>query len=329
MYVILSFQNYNLLMIEPLVSVIMNCYNGEGYLKEALESVLTQSYANFEIIFWDNVSTDSTRTLVDSYHDKRIKYFLAEKHVSLGEARNLAIQKAQGKYIAFLDVDDVWLTEKLAEQIQHFNEPEIGLVYCNTNRINSKGKVLDSQGKSADHNHSKISFIDLFKNYDITLSSAIVSAQALNSANGFFDNILVYAEEYDLFLRICLNYKAIRIRKILASYRVHEKQETLKFFERGILENEYINSKLLLINEKAFKENPELLDLKSGQIAWEKFLNDILNGHVGRGRRKIWPYVFKDLKYFAFYFLSFLGSDFIKSIWDQYLRRKGRLPFLS
>lgn len=116
---------------DPLVSVIMNCLNGEKYLREALDSVLNQSYQNFEIIFWDNLSTDSSKKIFHEYKDKRFKYFLGEKYSKLYEARNYAISKSSGEYIAFLDVDDLWGVDKLKRQIEGFKNPKVGIVCSN------------------------------------------------------------------------------------------------------------------------------------------------------------------------------------------------------
>ena len=81
---------------QPLVSVIMNCYDGEKYLTEAIDSVLAQTYQNWEIVFWDNQSTDRSAEIIKSYTDPRVKYFYAPKHTWLYEERNYAIEKASG-----------------------------------------------------------------------------------------------------------------------------------------------------------------------------------------------------------------------------------------
>ena len=91
-----------------LVSIIMNCHNGEMYLSEAVESVLSQTYRNWELIFWDNQSNDRSSEIIKSCIDPRIYYHYAKEFTTLGEARNLAISKSQGKFIAFLDADDIW-----------------------------------------------------------------------------------------------------------------------------------------------------------------------------------------------------------------------------
>ena len=92
--------------VKPLVSVIMNCHNGEKYLEESIQSVISQTYDNWELIFWDNRSEDKSSEIFKKYQDKRFKYFYANKHTSLYEARNLAIQKSTGDFISFLDTDD-------------------------------------------------------------------------------------------------------------------------------------------------------------------------------------------------------------------------------
>ena len=85
-----------LLKKEPLVSVIMNCYNGERYLEEAIDSIIDQTYNNWELIFWDNQSTDKSANIFKKYNDKRLKYYYSNKHTLLYEARNFALKKSKG-----------------------------------------------------------------------------------------------------------------------------------------------------------------------------------------------------------------------------------------
>ena len=106
---------------KPLVSVIMNCYNCEKYLVESIDSVINQSYSNWELIFWDNVSVDGTANIVHCYDDARIRYFCGSKTAPLGGARNLALSQVRGEFIAFLDSDDKWMSNKLDLQVSWFN----------------------------------------------------------------------------------------------------------------------------------------------------------------------------------------------------------------
>ena len=117
---------------KPLISIIMNCYNGEKYLRESLNSVLKQTYKNWEIIFLDNQSNDASAKIFKDYKDDRLKYYCADSHIEiLNKARNYALKKVNGEFIAFLDVDDWWLPEKLEKQIPLFDDPDVGLVYGN------------------------------------------------------------------------------------------------------------------------------------------------------------------------------------------------------
>ena len=112
----------NILPGQPLVSIIINCYNGETYLKECIESVLSQTYKNWEIIFWDNKSKDKSAEIFKKYKDERFKYFYSNEHTSLYKARNLAMKMSTGDYIAFLDTDDLWDSNKLETQISILKE---------------------------------------------------------------------------------------------------------------------------------------------------------------------------------------------------------------
>ena len=130
---------------EPLVSIIMNCYNGEKFLREALISVIEQTFQNWELIFWDNQSSDSSALIFKSFDEKRFKYFYSPRHTLLYEARNCAIEKASGDFFAFLDVDDWWDKKKLEKQIPLFNDLKVGLVYGNywyENEQNGSRKIL-------------------------------------------------------------------------------------------------------------------------------------------------------------------------------------------
>ena len=106
-------------MQEPLVSVIMPAYNAEKYISESIESVLAQSYKNWELLITDDRSTDNTQQIIKEYaiKDQRIKLFINDQNGGAGVARNNSIKQASGRFIAFLDADDQWLPEKLTKQI--------------------------------------------------------------------------------------------------------------------------------------------------------------------------------------------------------------------
>ena len=115
----------------PLVSVILNVRNGAAFLHEALDSVMTQTFADWELIVWDDRSTDTSAQIVAGYSDHRIRYHLAPEETPLGKARDLAIRQANGEWLAFIDQDDLWLPDKLEKQITLACDG-VGIIYGRT-----------------------------------------------------------------------------------------------------------------------------------------------------------------------------------------------------
>lgn len=204
-------------MIEnkPLVSVIMNCYNSDTYLEEAINSVLNQTYQNFEIIFWDNQSTDKSAEIAKSYDDERIKYFYAPTFTPLYEARNYAIEKASGKYIAFLDCDDLWYDTKLEKQVLALEDSKYK--FCYTNFYEKYGKKLKI--KNTRHQLSGNIYQKQLGNYSIGILTVMLDKKAFMEMDEKFDKSFTYPGDFDFFIRFLYKYRAIYINELLAEYR--------------------------------------------------------------------------------------------------------------
>lgn len=206
--------------VEPLISVVMNCYNSGRYLREAIDSILAQTYTRWEVIFWDNQSSDDSSKIFKSYSDLRLRYFLAPQHTFLGAARNFAIRQANGEFIAFLDCDDLWLPEKLEKQIPLFlADPEVGLVYSDTYFFNENGSQTRLHSRKNPYRGHQ--FQELLNNYAISLETAMLRRAALDSLSYWFDEQFNFIEEYDLFVRIGLCWKIDFVPEVLAKWRVH------------------------------------------------------------------------------------------------------------
>ncbi|MDX5474070.1 MAG: glycosyltransferase [Bacillaceae bacterium] len=123
----------------PLVSIITPSYNSEAYIKDAIESVLAQTYTNWEMIIVDDCSTDNTVKIVNSYNDKRIQLVKLDVNSGPAIARNTAIAKAAGRYLAFLDSDDQWLPKKLEKQLHFMQINNIGFSFSNYEKITESG----------------------------------------------------------------------------------------------------------------------------------------------------------------------------------------------
>lgn len=214
-------------MDQPLVSIIMNCYNGQEFVSEAINSVLSQSHTNWELIFWDNCSTDTTPNIVNRYNDRRIKYFRADVKTSLGSARNSAITHSQGEFIAFLDSDDIWKPEKLKVQIDiMLSEKSVGYIYTNYIGFWDNGEfiAIDQTKKNQIEG-----FSNLFKFYNVGMSTALVRRSVVNSFNIEFDENFTLIEDYDYFLRIAYFSKAYYCANLLVNYRMHPNSLTNKY----------------------------------------------------------------------------------------------------
>ena len=141
---------------QPLVSVIMPCYNMERFIAFTIESVQRQTYPNWELCIVDDASSDQTVEIIKRHQDQddRIHYSVKPQHSGIADTRNQCIRMAQGKYLAFLDADDVWHPEKLETQLQFMMQRHIGFSYSSYDCIDEAGYLLDKQVKAAgDLNH--------------------------------------------------------------------------------------------------------------------------------------------------------------------------------
>lgn len=214
-------------MDKPLVSIIMNCYNSEKYLKETLQSVYAQTYKNWEVIFWDNLSTDNSKNIACSFDDK-VKYYKGEYFLPLGEARNMAISKAQGEFIAILDCDDLWYPDKLTKQVAVFDEfPGIDLVYSDYAMLNENG-TTDFNKTKLEVGHICNAFKPLFLHQlTIPWPTIIMKKSAVDIVGGFTNYKSV--EDFDLLLKMAENGLFYFVNEILAIYRIHSNQLSSNF----------------------------------------------------------------------------------------------------
>lgn len=215
-------------MGRPTVSVLMNCLNGARYLREALNSVFAQTYTDWEIIFWDDASTDESATIVlyfleREYPDCRLRYFRGPGGQTLGASRNMALNEARGKYLAILDCDDVWDVQKLASQIESMEKyPEIAFSYSNCFFMDETGYLIDLAFRRTPPPANM--YEGLLTQPNFMLCPTLVFRMDAVTSVGGFDRTLAYAETYDLCVRLAKNYKAAYSRNCLAYHRRHAQQ---------------------------------------------------------------------------------------------------------
>jgi len=219
---------------QPLISIIMNCYNGEEFLKDALESVKAQTYKNWELIFWDNQSNDKSAEVFKMYDDQRFKYFYAPTHSLLSEARNYAIEESTGEFLAFLDVDDWWNPDKLEKQIPLFEDQDVGLVYANY------WYVVDTKNiKFPAHNKTLPTgwcMDELLINYCIGLLTIIVRSKIIKNLNQCFNTKYFAIEDFDFVLNLAKSWKIDCVQNPLAFFRHHDNNNSFILKDKRIAE---------------------------------------------------------------------------------------------
>ena len=233
---------------KPLVSIIINCHNGEKYLDKTIKSVLGQNYKHWEIIFFDNNSTDKSSFLLKKYKDRRIKYFKSQKKHSLYKARNLAISKSKGELISFLDADDWWVKSKLNKQVKVFlKDQTIDVLYSNIYLYNEKKKTKKIYIKRK-LNYGRVTQ-KLLDKFEISILSTVVKKNIFNQIK--FDNRYSIIGDFDFFVRLSLIKSIAAIQEPLAYYRVHDSNLTTNRIDLNIKELEsWVSEK---VKNKDFK----------------------------------------------------------------------------
>lgn len=207
--------------MNPKISVIIPNYNYSGYLKEAIDSVLAQTYENIEIIIVDDGSTDNSREVIESYGDKVIAVF--QQNQGVAAARNNGFAHSSGEYVAFLDADDVWIPEKIAWQVEKFaQDPSLGQVHVAINEIDADGNFIRSRAANGE---GDISIDFLLSEQEVFYgggSGGMILSRAFKEAGGF-DEKLTTSADWDLYFRVANLYPVGQISKPLLKYRIHGK----------------------------------------------------------------------------------------------------------
>ena len=248
------------------VSIIMNNYNGQKYLDRSVKSILKQDYSNWELIFWDNKSSDKSKIIIKKYKDKRIKLFFSKEHEKLYKARNLALSKAKGDFISFLDVDDTWQANKISTQINKIKKADI----CFSNYwINKKGNL-----KLFKKNLSSYKINDQILNeYPIGILTVFMKSEIFKKKKLFFDSNYEIIGDFDLFYKLSKTFKFTCINKPLATYYIHGNNLSIKKLKLEI--NEFKN--WIKINKKNLPKNNRLMENNNIRMCNYLYNNNRLN----------------------------------------------------
>lgn len=252
------------------VSIIMNVRNGESTLRAAIESALAQTYSDWELIVWDDHSTDDSAQVATSFIDPRIHYVLAPEETALGQARDLAIRQAGGEWLAFLDQDDIWLPTKLESQIGIADSPEVGVVYGRTVCFTARGGEKDY-----DHFHefSALPQGDILaellgRGCFIAMSSALIRRAAVDELGGIPATIRIIPDYY-LYVNICRKYQARAVQDVVCRYRLHPASMN------SVYRRESLEETLSLIEEWSDDLSPETFSERRAGVSTALALEEL------------------------------------------------------
>lgn len=207
----------------PKVSVIMSVYNGGKYLRGAIDSILNQTFKDFEFIIVNDGSTDNTEEILNTYSDKRLKIITQEK-MGLAKSLNKAIKISKGKYIARMDADDLSLPKRLELQVAFLDKHKnVGLIGTAFSYINGDGKILLTVSMPADN---EIIQKRLLKENCFVHGSVMIGREVLEKV-GYYREEFKCSQDYDLFLRIAKHYKVGNLKEVLYKWRLHKEAVTI------------------------------------------------------------------------------------------------------
>ena len=258
--------------LHPTVSVLMCVYNGEKYLKEAIDSILLQTYTDFELVIINDGSTDSSEDIILLYNDNRIKYFKNETNIRLQASLNKGLEKCSGRLIARMDADDISLPTRFQKQVDFFeSHPEIGVLGTGFVFIEGNGTQLESVKYPASSSAIQWS---LFFTCPIVHPSTMMRREVVDMVGGYNEQ-LKHAEDYDLWCRLCFLTKFSNLENTLLKLRKHDSNASLDYsnlinqtvkISQNLISNllrEQISEKLLFnyFNNKKFESKKEIFSI--------------------------------------------------------------------
>lgn len=241
----------------PQVSILMPVYNTAPYLREAMDSMLSQTFTDFELIVLNDCSPDNAEEILDTYDDPRIVRYRGERNVGLANVLNVGIEMARGKYIARMDSDDISLPNRLKVQVDFLEKhPDIDLVSVAMQLFGAKEEVWVRE-----QNPEKVKINALFQS-PVLHASSVWRKVSFERHGLRFRQDMVPAEDYDLWTRALVRgLKLVNLPDVLYRYRLHPNQATQqkeKTFEKvRIVRRNYLKATLPSISEKSIEAFPK------------------------------------------------------------------------
>jgi len=319
----------------PKISVIMSVYNGERYLREAIDSILNQTFPNFEFIIVNDAATDSSLKIIQSYHDKRIRVIENEENIGLTKSLNKAIKQARGKYIARQDADDISLPHRFLEQLSYLERrPEVALLGTSVYHIDEQGKVLGRVIVPIKPGNK------LLKENQFNHGSTIFKKNVVVKLGGY-NSILRYSQDYELWLRIAKHHEVGNLPQPLYKLRFHGETISLKHADESVLyhiltlkltRGNIDQRALEIVTDRGIKSLIHYLDRKEKAYFHNLVANMLVKGNDTKGAREGYKAAFRlnhfDIKNILNILLSYLGQNTLYEIHKIYAILKNLLMSL-
>lgn len=222
----------------PKVSVLMPVYNvKEEYLRESIESILNQTFSDFEFIILDDCSTTNIEPIINSYNDKRIKFFRNEQNLGIAKSRNKLMELAQGEYAALMDNDDISFPQRLEKQVAFLdNNKEISIVSAAYETFPNKTIIKHPL---------KLGYLDLYRGCLLAHPLVMFRLDDMKKYNLQYDNSYICSQDYELWSRAIRYLKIANLPEVLLKYRVLEESITHKKAALAFEEDTKIKQKML------------------------------------------------------------------------------------
>lgn len=285
------------------VSIIINCHNSEKYLQKTLKSVLDQTFINFEVILWDNASIDNTKNIILSFNDQRFNYHYIKNKTSIGKARKLAVAKARGDYICFLDSDDVFENDKIKKQLLFMETNNYVLSYGSYKVIDEFDNIKYSYKTK---NQSGYILKELLERYEVNFQTVMFKRELVYKHEINFDEKLVYTPDYDFIMRVVSKFEIGVINDYLSRYRKYDNSLSTKSLKLIYPENKFtldsISKDLSLLNS-----NNKYFNLAYKKLFYYNSLQFIYSNDYKKARIEIKKTKFIRIQYLILYILLFIN----------------------
>lgn len=294
-------------MADKLITVIIPSYNNGKYIEQSIISVLEQSYKNLELIIIDDNSIDETSEVLKKYNNnQRVKIVLRDQTGSIGKARNDAIDLAEGEFLAFLDSDDYWDSEKLSKQISYSDNYDI--ICSNGFVVNSNNEIIKDQCLSGFSKSQEIQFTDELQENFIITSSVLLKKNIINKESNFPETKGFVAEDYYLWLHLMskgancyfINENLVFYRMLDAKFSIDYNYNEIEFLFKS---NEYRNDYLSKSKDKDIQ-----LSIRKGETKCFQVIG--INFYKLNKKKESLKYLMKHLRNFKY--ITF--SEFSESV---------------